>query len=156
MRSATLRDFPTNSRRARVVLAALALWLGLLPLGHVTSAALRAQATRIRFARGAISAQMRGRLTRDKSAEAAYVLGAKAGDHMIVNIIPLTDGLATAGEVTSPSGKQDGQHGGVIFNSDLTETGDFRIRVTRNLMGTERADGEFILEVVIAPAYLKS
>jgi hypothetical protein len=156
MRSAQLRDQPTNSRRARARRAALALWLGLLPLGHVTSAAQTAQATRIRFARGAISAQVRGRLMRNKSADAAYVLGAKAGDHMIVNIIPLTDGLATAGEVTSPSGKAEGQHGGVIFNSDLTETGDYQIRITRNLMGTERADGEFILEVVIAPSYLKS
>jgi hypothetical protein len=155
MRSEKLRKHPTNSRRARARRAALALWLALLPLGHAASTAQTERATRIRFARGAISAQVRGRLTRNKSADAAYVLGAKAGDHMIVNIIPLTDGLATAGEVTSPSGKAEGQHGGVIFNSDLTETGDFQIRVTRNLMGTERADGEFILEVVIAPAYLK-
>jgi hypothetical protein len=153
MRSLTLRDHPQNSRRARAVLAALALCAGLLAEAH--GAAQRGAATRIRFARGAISAQARGRLTRDKGADATYVLGAKAGDHMIVNIIPLTDGLATAGEVTSPSGKQDGQHGGVVFNADLTETGDYTVRVTRNLMGTERADGEFILEVVIAPAYLK-
>lgn len=155
MRSEKLRKHPTNSRRARAGLATLVLAFGLLPLGHTTSAAQPPAPTRIRFARGAISAQLRGRLTRNKSADAAYVLGAKAGDHMIVNIIPLTDGLATGGEVTSPSGKTEGQHGGVIFNSDLTETGDFQIRVTRNLMGTERADGEFILEVVIAPSYLK-
>lgn len=148
-----MRDYPKNSRRARALLAALALCAGLLAQAH--GAAQRAAATRIRFARGAISAQARGRLTRDKGADATYVLGAKAGDQMIVNIIPLTDGLATAGEVTSPSGKQDGQHGGVVFNADLTETGDYTVRVTRNLMGTERADGEFILEVVIAPAYLK-
>ena len=115
-----------------------------------------AAATRIRFARGAISAQVRGRLTRDKGADALYRIGAKAGDHMIVNVIPLTDGLATGGEVTSPSGRAEGQHGGVIFNADLTETGDYTVRVTRNLMGTERADGAFILEVVIAPAYLKN
>jgi hypothetical protein len=148
-----LRKYPTNSRRT---LAALVLAFGLLPLGQVSSAAQATAPTRIRFARGAISAQVRGRLTRNKNADATYVLAAKAGDHMIVNIIPLSDGLATSGEVVAPSGRQEGQHGGVVFNSDLTETGDYRIRVARNLMGTERADGEFILEVVIAPAYLKS
>jgi len=152
-----VRDHSTNARRSRAVLAALILSAGLLPHAPGASAARRAapRAERIRFTRGAISAQVRGQLTRDKSADALYLVGAKAGDHMIVNVIPLSDGLATGGEVTSPSGKQDGQHGGVIFNADLTETGDYTVRVTRNLMGTERADGLFILEVVIAPAYLK-
>ena len=151
-----MRDHATNARRARAVLAALALAAGLLAHAPGAGAAQRgAAATRIRFARGAISAQVRGRLTRDKGADALYRIGAKAGDHMIVNVIPLTDGLATGGEVTSPSGRAEGQHGGVIFNADLTETGDYTVRVTRNLMGTERADGAFILEVVIAPAYLK-
>jgi hypothetical protein len=148
-----LRDHQTNAARARAVLAALALCAGLL--AQAPDAAGKAAGVRIRFTRGAISAQVRGQLTRNKGADALYVVGAKAGDHMIVNIIPLTDGLATAGEVTSPSGRAEGQHGGVIFNADLTETGDYRVRVTRNLMGTERADGAFILEVVIAPAYLK-
>src|ERR1043165_1325100 len=61
MRGAQLRNQPTNSRRARAALA-LVLAFGLLPLGHTTSAAQTAQATRIRFAHGAISAQVRGRL----------------------------------------------------------------------------------------------
>lgn len=112
-------------------------------------------AFRIKFMPGAVSAQVRGQLTKDKNREAFFVVNAKAGDHMIVNIISLTPGLATGGGVTSPTGKQDGQHGGIIFNSDLTETGDYRIRVDRNLMGTERIDGAFILEVVITPSYLK-
>ena len=139
------------------MLAALILSCGLPPHAHGASAAQKgsARATRIRFTRGAISAQVRGQLTKDKNADAFFVVRAKAGDHMIVNIIPLTQGLATGGEVTAPSGQGGGQHGGVIFNSDLTETGDYTIRVTRNLMGTERADGLFILEVVVAPSYLR-
>jgi hypothetical protein len=152
-----LRDHSTVVRLSRAALAALILCVGLLPHASGASAARKTSEgpTRIRFTRGAISAQVRGQITRDRNADARYLVGAKAGDHLIVNIIPLTDGLATGGEVTSPSGKQDGQHGGVIFNADLTETGDYTVRVTRNLMGTERADGLFILEVVIAPAYLK-
>ena len=44
----------------------------------------------------------------------------------------------------------------MIFNSDLKEAGDYTIGVTRNLMATERDSGEFILEIVIAPSYLKN
>jgi len=112
--------------------------------------------TRIKFMRGAISAQVRGRLTSSNNRESFYVVNAQSGDHMIVNIIPITPGFATGGGVTSPSGKGDGQHGGVIFNSDLKETGDYTIGITRNLMATNRDSGEFILEVVITPPYLKN
>jgi hypothetical protein len=106
--------------------------------------------------RGAMSAQVRGQLTKDKSMEAFYVVSAKAGDHMIVNIIPVTRGLLTGGSVTSPSGQGEGQHGGMIFNEELRETGDYKIRVARNLMGTERLDGLFILEVIVTPSYIKN
>jgi hypothetical protein len=111
---------------------------------------------RIRFLPGAISVQARGQLTKNRNADAFYVIKAKSGDHMIVNIIPLSPGLMTSGDVTSPSGAQDGQHGGIIFNGELTETGDYTIRVARNLMGTQRPDGSFLLEVVITPEYLKN
>ena len=112
--------------------------------------------TRIKFMRGAISAQVRGRLTSNNNRESFYVVNAQSGDHMIVNIIPITPGFATGGGVTSPSGQGDGQHGGVIFNRDLTETGDYTIGITRNLMATERESGEFILEIVITPPSLKN
>jgi hypothetical protein len=103
---------------------------------------------------GAVSAQVRGQLR--KNADTFFVVKAEAGQHMIVNIIPLTRGLMTGGIVRSPSGQEDGQHGGFIFNDDLTETGDYTIRVDPNLMGSERADGAFMLEVVITPASLKN
>lgn len=111
---------------------------------------------RIRFTIGAISAQVRGQLTKNKNADALFVVAAKAGDHMIVNVVSLTPGLMTSGDVSSPSGELEGQHGGIIFNSNLTENGDYTIRVGRNLMGTERADGSFMLEIVITPSYLRN
>lgn len=67
--------------------------------------------TRIKFMRGAISTQVRGRLTKSNDTESFYVVNAQAGDHMIVNIIPVTPGLATGGGVTSPSGKGMGSMG---------------------------------------------
>lgn len=135
----------------------LATCATLVPSG-VVSAKTRTSSKpiRFRFLQGAISAQARGQLTKNKNADAFYVIRAKAGDHMIVNIIALSPGLMTSGDVTSPSGAQEGQHGGIIFNADLSETGDYTIRVARNLMGTERPDGSFILEVVITPSYLKN
>ncbi|HEV7377759.1 MAG TPA: hypothetical protein VGN95_23790 [Pyrinomonadaceae bacterium] len=137
----------------------LALAVGLLLFMPAPTTAQRrasSSTTRIKFMPGAISAQVRGQLTKDKNTGAVFVINAKAGEHMIVNIIPLTRGLMTGGDVTSPSGQQDGQHGGLIFNGDLTETGDYTIHVDRNLMGTERPDGSFILEVVITQAYMKN
>jgi hypothetical protein len=144
-------------QRIKALLATLMLSASLLPLMPVTTAAQASssRATRIKFLPGTISAQVRGRLTRNKNAEALFVVRAKAGDHMIVNIISLTEGLMTAGTIKSPSGDTNGQHGGLVFNEDLTETGDYTISVERNLMGTERADGAFMLEVVITPDYLK-
>jgi hypothetical protein len=83
---------------------------------------------RIHFQRGRTSAEMTGRFT-SKVTESLFVVHASKNQHMKVEIRPLTPNLITAGTVTAPSGKSDGAPGGVIFDSDLTETGDYRIRV---------------------------
>ncbi len=147
------------AQRTRNLVAAFILTISLAPsicAAATLQSGASSRATRIRFKGGAVSAQVRGQLVRGRNTESFYVVKAKAGDHMIVNIIPITPGLATSGDVTSPTGKQDGQHGGLVFNDDLTESGDYKIRVARNLMATRRGDGAFILEVVITPSYLKN
>ena len=73
-----------------------------------------------------------------------YVLNARAGQHMRINIRPVTSQLITAGQVQSPSGKYDGGPGGVIFDSDLTETGDYRICVSER---QNKIPGKFWLQV---------
>src|SRR5215471_9559060 len=60
-----------------------------------------------------------------------FSLHAAKGQHLVVRIQPVTPGLITAGVVIYPSGKQDGGPGGVIFDSEIDESGTFRIRVTR-------------------------
>ena len=147
----------TNAPRNYISRAALVLSIGLLLIvSGLTPAQTGASSKpiRIRFMSGAISAQVRGQLSKNRR-ETFYVVKAKKGDHMIVNIISTTPGFETGGEVVAPSGQQEGQHGGIIFNADLTETGDFKIRVAQNLMAGERSGGSFILEVVITPSYLK-
>ena len=111
--------------------------------------------TRIRFTVGAISAQVRGRFT-PANERPHYVIKAGKGDHMVVNIIPVTRGLTMAGTVASPSGQGDGGPGGIVFNADLTEGGDFTIEVSQHTMGSNYKSGSFILEIVITPASWRS
>jgi hypothetical protein len=146
----------TNAPRHYPARTAIILAITFLLLPNVARAqtGTSSKPIRIKFTVGAISAQVRGQLSKARM-ETFYVVKAKTGDHMIVNIIPVTSGLATGGMVISPSGDEDGQHGGIIFNSDLTETGDFKIRVEHNLMAGENVNGSFILEVVITPSYIK-
>ncbi len=95
----------------------------------LTSLATFAQ-TRVYFARGATRATARGYL-RGIRDEANFVLRAKAGQHMRVEI---KGRGATRGMVTFPSGQGDGQPGGVIFDGILPDTGDYRISVSESSM----------------------
>ena len=99
---------------------------------------------RIKFKPGATEASVKGRLNGMKDV-ARFVLRARKGQHMRVEIIAPD---ATRGFVRSPSGAEEGQPGGVIFDDELTETGDYRIRVTESPMG-EAWKGSFTLKVTI-------
>src|SRR5438552_14006390 len=86
--------------------------------------------TRVYFARGSTRATARGYL-RGIRDEALFVLRAQSGQHMRVEI---KGRGATRGMVIFPSGKQDGAPGGVVFDDNIDETGDYRIRVTESSM----------------------
>jgi hypothetical protein len=68
------------------------------------------QPTRIRFTTSAISAQVRGQFT-PMNERVRYVIKARKGDHMVINIIPVTRGLTMAGTVALPSGEGNGGPG---------------------------------------------
>ena len=110
---------------------------------------------RIKFAIGALSTQVAGQFT-PANERVKFLIKAKAGDHMIINVIPLTKSLTMAGTVKTPSGEGDGGPGGIIVNSELTESGDYLIEVFQHTMGSNLTSGKFILEVVITPANFKS
>jgi len=84
----------------------------------------------IHFKAGQSTAYAEGQFSR-RVHEVYFSFYAHDGQHLVVKIMPLTPDLMTAGVVISPSGKQDGGPGGTVFNSDLTETGKYRIRVTQ-------------------------
>src|SRR5713101_6623808 len=103
----------------------------LLFVAIMASAGLTARGqTRVYFARGATRATARGYL-RGIRDEANFVLRAKAGQHMRVEIRARG---ATRGTVSFPSGQGDGQPGGVIFDGVLPDTGDYRISVSESSM----------------------
>jgi hypothetical protein len=101
--------------------------------------------TRIYFARGATRATVRGYL-RGARDEANFVLRAKAGQHMRVEI---RGQGATRGMVTFPSGQGDGGPGGVVFDGMLPDTGDYGVRVTESSMA-EAWRGSFTLIIDVA------
>ena len=150
------------TRQQRTVLASSSLvflivtFLFLIPVTSLAQTRGSASPpTRIRFTTGAISAQVRGHFT-PANERVRYVIKARKGDHMVVNIIPVTRGLTMAGTVAFPSGQGDGGPGGIIMNSDLDESGDYTIEVNQHTMGSNYSSGSFILEVVITPAWLKN
>ncbi|HKB64670.1 MAG TPA: hypothetical protein VKC61_02365 [Pyrinomonadaceae bacterium] len=120
-----------------------------IPLAGLAQTRDRATSpSRIRFTTGALSAQVHGRFT-PANERVRYVIRARKGDHMVVNIIPITRGLTMAGTVRFPSGQGDGGPGGIIMNSDLDETGEYIVEVSQHTMGSNYKSGSFILEVVI-------
>ena len=101
---------------------------------------------RIIFARGATVARASGYL-RGIRDSAWFVLRAGAGQHMRININAHD---ATRGTVIYPSGKQDGQPGGVIFDDTIDETGDYKIGVSESPMANAWR-GNFTVVVEILP-----
>src|SRR5437763_486008 len=101
---------------------------------------------RIVFARGATIARATGYL-RGMRDSAWFVLRLGAGQHMRVEIGARG---ATHGTVISPSGKQETQPGAVVFDEDLTETGDYKIGVSESNMGNSWR-GSFTVKVEVLP-----
>ena len=101
---------------------------------------------RIVFAHGATVARATGYL-RGMRDSAWFVLRAGAGQHMRVEIDARG---GTHGTVISPSGKQETQPGGVVFDDNLDETGDYKIGVSESNMG-DSWRGNFTLKVEVLP-----
>ena len=101
---------------------------------------------RIMFARGATVARASGYLRGNRDS-AWFVLRAGAGQHMRVSINARD---ATHGTVISPTGKQETQPGGVVFDDDLSETGDYKIGVSESPMANSWR-GNFTVVVEILP-----
>lgn len=86
---------------------------------------------RIVFKRGAVSADVMGRLTGQEDV-LRYVLRARARQHMQLKVD--ADG-PTRGVVKFPDGGEDGGPGGVFFDDTLPVDGDYFITISESRMG---------------------
>ena len=108
----------------------------------------------IHFAKGAISSTVTGKLKPNEN-EGWYRFDASSWQYAIINIAPLagTPETANVGVLHMPNGTQDGTKGGIIYQGCLPATGEYRLRIARNLMATQGKMAGYRVEVMILPKY---
>lgn len=131
----------------------LLLSASLISVG-ANSALAKSSDTPIHFAKGAISSTVTGKLKPNEN-ERWYRFDASSWQYAIINIAPLTGTPETAnvGILHMPNGTQDGTKGGIIYQGCLPATGEYRLRIARNLMATEGKTAGYKVEVMILPTY---
>lgn len=118
------------------------------------SALAKSSDSPIHFAKGAITSTVTGKLKPNEN-ERWYRFDANSGQYAIINIAPLagTPETANVGVLHMPNGTQDGTKGGIIYQGCLPATGEYRIRIARNLMATHGKTAGYKAEVMILPKY---
>ena len=142
----------TNSSTIRVVKTLL---LSATLIGVSANSTLaKSSDTPIHFAKGAISSTVTGKLKPNEN-ERWYRFDANSGQYAIINIAPLagTPETANVGVLHMPNGTQDGTKGGIIYQGCLPTTGEYRLRIARNLMATQGKTAGYKVEVMILPQY---
>ena len=131
----------------------LLLSASLISVG-ANSALAKSSDTPIHFAKGAISSTVTGKLKPNEN-ERWYRFDASSWQYAIINIAPLTGTPETAnvGVLHMPNGTQDGTKGGIIYQGCLPATGEYRLRIARNLMSTQGKTAGYKVEVIILPKY---
>ena len=131
----------------------LLLSASLISVG-ANSAIAKSSDTPIQFTKGAISSTVTGKLKPNEN-ERWYRFDASSWQYAIINIAPLagTPETANVGVLHMPNGTQDGTKGGIIYQGCLPATGEYRLRIARNLMATQGKTAGYKVEVMILPKY---
>lgn len=110
--------------------------------------------TPIHFAKGAISNSVTGKIS-PKEDDRWYRFQAESQQYAVINILPLagTSETANVGVLHMPDGSQDGTKGGIIYQNCLPTTGEYRLRIARNLMATQGKTAGYHVEVIMLPKY---
>lgn len=108
--------------------------------------------TAIHFAKNQTRTTILGTLSPEQN-DKVYSFSAKKGQYMTVELFPKkgTAEFANVGEVITPSGKMQGDKGGIIYQDCLPETGKYRLRIARNLMATQGKTAGYRAIVTILP-----
>ena len=130
---------------------ALLLSASLISVG-TNSATAKSSDTPIQFTKGAISSTVTGKLKSNEN-ERWYRFDASSWQYAIINIAPLagTPETANVGVLHMPNGTQEGTKGGIIYQGCLPATGEYRLRIARNLMATQGKTAGYKVEVMILP-----
>ena len=118
------------------------------------SALAKSSDSPIHFSKGAISSTVTGKLKPNEN-ERWYRFDASSGQYAIINIAPLagTPETANVGVLHMPNGTQDGTKGGIIYQGCLPASGDYGLRIARNLMATQGKTAGYSVEIMILPKY---
>ena len=142
----------TNSSTIRVVKTLL---LSATLIGVSANSALaKSSDIPIHFAKRAISSTVTGKIKPNEN-ERWYRFDASSWQYAIINIAPLagTPETTNVGVLHMPNGTQDGTKGGIIYQGCLPATGEYRLRIARNLMATQGKTAGYKVEVMILPKY---
>ena len=136
---------------------ALPLSAALISVATLSSIAVaKSSDTPIHFAKGALTSTITGKLKPNEN-EHWYKFNASSWQYAVINIAPLAGkGIGTAetanvGVLHMPNGTQDGTKGGIIYQGCLPATGDYRLRIARNLMATQGKTAGYTVEIMILP-----
>ena len=142
----------SNLLTARVI-STLLLSASLISVS-ANSAIAKSSDTPIQFTKGAISSTVTGKLKPNEN-ERWYRFDASSWQYAIINIAPLagTPETANVGMLHMPNGTQDGTKGGIVYQGCLPATGEYRLRIARNLMATQGKMAGYKVEVMILPKY---
>ena len=115
-----------------------------------------ANATPIKLTTGAITHTITGKLA-PKQDEHWYQFKDNQGQYAIININNYqpkdTSEIANVGVLHFHNGGQEGTKGGIIYQDCLPQSGDYRLRIARNLMATHGGVAGYQVEIVILPRY---
>lgn len=108
----------------------------------------------IQIDKGQISTTITGKLNPNQN-EHWYHFNAMSWQYALVNITSLaaTPETANVGVLYLPDGTQDGGKGGIVYQGCLAQTGNYKLRIARNLMATEGKTAGYKVEVIILPLY---
>ena len=132
--------------------------LTLIAIGSISISSAHAhtvtQPTPIQIHKGQISTTITGKLNPNQN-EHWYQFEATSWQYALINIAPLagTTETANVGVLHMPDGSQDGTKGGIIYQGCLAQTGQYKLRIARNLMATKGRTAGYKVEIVILPAY---
>ena len=151
----TNKEIPLSSRYVRTLLLSTALMSFTI---NSSIAVAKSSDTPIHFAKGALTSAITGKLKPSEN-EHWYRFNAGSGQYTVINIAPLagkgigTSETANVGVLHMPNGTQDGTKGGIVYQGCLPASGDYRLRIARNLMATQGKTAGYSVEIMILPKY---